>query len=137
MQLYCGNLVYFPIIPSFHSLIIHSSFSLFLEPFIPSYHHHSYRYLGYFWIYWYPFNLGSLSLKKQDVRLVCMQKKRVVRPVSILSRWRTIGNCFPYVLRNSYRSMRLYVWAFIEAQEGKWGNRRTVEQRRGTLPGVG
>jgi hypothetical protein len=48
-----------------------------------------------------------------------------------------LGIVFPCVLGNSYRALRLYVWPVVEAPEGKWGSRRTVEQRRGTLPGVG
>jgi hypothetical protein len=36
-----------------------------------------------------------------------------------------------------YRALRLPVTHVVEALEGKWGNRRTVEKRRGTLPGVG
>jgi hypothetical protein len=37
----------------------------------------------------------------------------------------------------SYSALRLPVRPVVEALEGKWGNRRTVEKRRGTLPGVG
>jgi hypothetical protein len=36
-----------------------------------------------------------------------------------------------------YRALRLLVWPVVEALEGKWGSQRIVEQRRGTLPGVG
>jgi hypothetical protein len=38
---------------------------------------------------------------------------------------------------NNYSALRIHVWPVVEALEGKWGSRRTVEQRRGTLPGVG
>jgi hypothetical protein len=38
---------------------------------------------------------------------------------------------------NSYSAMRILVHSVAESLEGKWGSRRTVEQRRGTLPGVG
>jgi hypothetical protein len=34
-------------------------------------------------------------------------------------------------------ALRLPVWPTAKALEGKWGNRLTIEQRRGTLPGVG
>jgi hypothetical protein len=37
----------------------------------------------------------------------------------------------------SYSSQRILVWLVVEALEGKRGSRRTVEQRRGTLPRVG
>ena len=37
----------------------------------------------------------------------------------------------------SYSALRILVWSIAEALEGKWGRRRTVEQRRGTLPKVG
>jgi hypothetical protein len=50
---------------------------------------------------------------------------------------RIVGNLFPKVLNCSYRAIRLPVRSVAEALEGKWGSRGTVEQRRGTLPGVG
>jgi hypothetical protein len=37
----------------------------------------------------------------------------------------------------NYSALRLHVCPIVEALEGKWGSRRTIEQRRGTLPGVG
>jgi hypothetical protein len=48
-----------------------------------------------------------------------------------------LGIDFLKVLNYSYRALRLPVWPVVEALERKWGSRRTVEQRRGTLPGVG
>jgi hypothetical protein len=50
---------------------------------------------------------------------------------------RIVGNLFSKVLNCSYNSLRLPVSPIVEALEGKWGSRGTVEQRRGTLPGVG
>ena len=50
---------------------------------------------------------------------------------------RIVGNCFPCVPGSSYRDIILYVWPIVEASEGKWDSRRTVEKRRGTLPEVG
>jgi hypothetical protein len=66
-----------------------------------------------------------------------LSKRRVVRPVSSFLWVRNYWELFPSALGNSYRALRLLVWPVVEAPEGKWGNRRTVEQRRGTLPGVG
>jgi hypothetical protein len=40
------------------------------------------------------------------------------------------------VLNCSYSTLRLMVRPVVEALEGKWGSRGTVEQRRGTLPWV-
>jgi hypothetical protein len=66
-------------------------------------------------------------------------KKQVVRPASNSLQVREVvgevnsqrePNC-------SYSAWRVPVWPVVEALEGKWGSRRTVEQRRGTLPGVG
>jgi hypothetical protein len=37
----------------------------------------------------------------------------------------------------NYSALRIHVRPNAEALEGKWGSQRTVEQRRGTLPGVG
>jgi hypothetical protein len=48
-----------------------------------------------------------------------------------------LGIVFLMVPNYSYRALRLPVWTIIEAPERKWGNQRTIEQRRGTLPGVG
>jgi hypothetical protein len=48
-----------------------------------------------------------------------------------------LGIDFLKVLNYSYRAMRLPVQPVIEALEGKWGSRRIVEKRRGTLPWVG
>jgi hypothetical protein len=50
---------------------------------------------------------------------------------------RNYSELFPGALGNSYGALRLPVWPVVEAPEGKWGSRGTVEQRRGTLPGVG
>jgi len=36
-----------------------------------------------------------------------------------------------------YRDLRLLVCHVVEALEGKCGSRRTVDQRRGTLPRAG
>jgi len=44
---------------------------------------------------------------------------------------------FPKVPNCSYRALRLPVRPVVEAPERKWGNQRIVEQRRGTLLGVG
>jgi hypothetical protein len=38
---------------------------------------------------------------------------------------------------NNYKSLRLHVQPVVEASKGKWGDQRTIEQRRGTLLGVG
>jgi hypothetical protein len=43
----------------------------------------------------------------------------------------------PWVPSYIYKAIRLHVWLVFETLEGKWGSRRIVEQRRGTLPGVG
>jgi hypothetical protein len=40
------------------------------------------------------------------------------------------------MMGNSYKDLRLFVQHVVESLKGKWGSRRTVEQRRGTLPGV-
>jgi hypothetical protein len=40
------------------------------------------------------------------------------------------------VLGNRCRDLRLFVQTIVEAPEGKWGSRRTVEERRGMLLGV-
>jgi hypothetical protein len=48
-----------------------------------------------------------------------------------------MGIDFMKVLNYSYRALRLPVRPIAEALKGKWGNRGTVEQRRGTLPWVG
>jgi hypothetical protein len=48
-----------------------------------------------------------------------------------------LGIDFFKVPNYSYKALRLLVWPVVEALEGKWGSRRTIEQRRGTLPGVG
>jgi hypothetical protein len=71
------------------------------------------------------------------VRLGDGLKKWVVRPVSSFSRGETTRDLFPGALGNNYRALRLPVRPVVEAPEGKWGSRGTVEQRRGTLPGVG
>jgi hypothetical protein len=48
-----------------------------------------------------------------------------------------LGIDFLKVLNFNYRALRLPIWPVVEALERKWGSRRTVEKRRGTLPGVG
>jgi hypothetical protein len=48
-----------------------------------------------------------------------------------------MGIDFLKVPNCSYRTLRLPVRPIVEALEGKWGSRRTVEKIRGTLPGVG
>ena len=48
-----------------------------------------------------------------------------------------MGIDFLKVLNYSYSALRLLVWPIVDALEGKWGSRRIVEQRRGTLPWVG
>jgi len=50
---------------------------------------------------------------------------------------RIVENLIPKSPSCSYRALRLPVQSIVEALEGKWGNRRTIEQRRGTLHGVG
>jgi hypothetical protein len=37
----------------------------------------------------------------------------------------------------NYSARRIHVRPIVESLEGKWGSRRTVAQRRGTLLGVG
>jgi hypothetical protein len=44
---------------------------------------------------------------------------------------------FPGALGNSYSVLRLPFSPINKAPEGKWGNQWVVEQRRGTLSGVG
>jgi hypothetical protein len=48
-----------------------------------------------------------------------------------------LGINFLKVLNYGYNALILLVQPMAEALEGKWGSRRTVEQRRGTLPWVG
>ena len=48
-----------------------------------------------------------------------------------------LGIDFLKVLNYSSRALRLPVQPVVESLEGKWGIQGTVEQRRGTLPGVG
>jgi len=38
---------------------------------------------------------------------------------------------------NNYKALILPILPVVESLKGKWGSRRIVEQRRGTLPGVG
>jgi hypothetical protein len=66
-------------------------------------------------------------------------KKQVVRPVrNSLQVREVVGEVISQREPNcSYSARRIHVWPVVEALEGKWGSRRTVEQRRGTLPGVG
>jgi hypothetical protein len=68
------------------------------------------------------------GLKKYVVRTV--KKYLQVREVvgEVISQRET--NC-------KYCYLRILVRPIVEALEGKWGSRRTVEQRRGTLPRVG
>jgi len=48
-----------------------------------------------------------------------------------------LGIDFLEVLNCSYSSLIHFVRPVVEALEWKWGNQRTVEKRRGTLPWVG
>ena len=48
-----------------------------------------------------------------------------------------LGIDFLKVLNYSYRALVLHVWPVVESLKGKWGSQRIVEQRRGTLLGVG
>jgi hypothetical protein len=65
-------------------------------------------------------------------------KRPVFRPVrnSLYVR-EVLGIDFLREPKYSYNCLRLLVWPIVEALEGKWGIRRTVEKRRGTLTGVG
>jgi hypothetical protein len=42
-----------------------------------------------------------------------------------------LGIDFLKVLNYSYSALILPVWSVVEALEGKWGSRGTIEQRRG------
>ena len=64
-------------------------------------------------------------------------KRWVVRPVRNSLSERIVGDRFLKVLNYSYSALRLPGCPVAEALEGKWGNRRTVEKRRDTLPEVG
>ena len=48
-----------------------------------------------------------------------------------------LGIDFLKVPNYKYRALRLPVWPVVEAPERKWGSLMNVEQRRGTLIGVG
>jgi hypothetical protein len=48
-----------------------------------------------------------------------------------------LGIDFLRELNSSYNTLRLLVRTIVEALKRKWGNRRIVEKRRGTLPWVG
>jgi hypothetical protein len=48
-----------------------------------------------------------------------------------------LGIDFLNVLNFISKDLRLPVQPIVEALEGKWGSRGTVEKRRGTLPRVG
>jgi hypothetical protein len=67
-------------------------------------------------------------MKKQVVRLVrnSLQLREVVGKV--ISQRESNDN---------YSALRIPVRPVVEALVGKWGCRRTIEQIRGTLPGVG
>jgi hypothetical protein len=79
----------------------------------------------------------AVGLKKRVVRPMGL-KRQVVRPVrNSLQVRELLGIEFLKEPNCSYSALRLPVWPVVEALEGKWGSRRTVEQRRGTLPGVG
>ena len=82
------------------------------------------------------------------IRLGVGLKKRVVRPVGywiggfsgpweILWVRELLGIDFPKVLNYNCRALRLPIRPVVEALEGKWGSRGTIDQRRGTLPWVG
>ena len=66
-------------------------------------------------------------------------KKQVVRPArNSLHLREVVGKVISQREPNcSYSARRILVWLVVEALEGKWRSRRTVEQRRGTLLGVG
>jgi hypothetical protein len=66
-----------------------------------------------------------------------MLKRRDDRPVSSFLWMRNCWELFSGALDNSYRALRLLVQPLVEAPEGKWGSRGTIDQRRGTLPEVG
>jgi hypothetical protein len=65
-------------------------------------------------------------------------KRRVVKPVrSSLQVREIVGEViFSREPNCNYSTLRIPIRTIVEALEGKWGSRRTVEQRRGTLPGV-
>jgi hypothetical protein len=46
-----------------------------------------------------------------------------------------LGIDFLKVINYNYMSLRLLVWPIVEALEGKLGNRKTVEKRRGNFLG--
>jgi hypothetical protein len=66
-------------------------------------------------------------------------KRQVVKSMSNFSLWvrELLGGDFLKVLNYSYGALRLPVHPVVEAMEGKWGSRGTVEKRRDTLPWVG
>jgi hypothetical protein len=66
-------------------------------------------------------------------------KKQVVRPVSNSLQVREFAGKVIFLREPnySYNALRIPIQPFAEALKSKWGRRRTVEKRRGTLPGVG
>jgi hypothetical protein len=66
-------------------------------------------------------------------------KKQVVRPAGNSLKVREVaGEVFAQrEPKCSHSPQRIPLRPVVEALEGKWGSRRTVEQRRGTLHGVG
>ena len=66
-------------------------------------------------------------------------KKQVVRPVSNSLQVReVVGEVNSPMEPNCSNSDRIIIFQpVVESFKGKWGSRRNVEQRRGTLPGVG
>jgi hypothetical protein len=61
-----------------------------------------------------------------------------VHPVCIFNqKIELLGIDFPKVPNYSYRALKLPVWHVAKVPERKWGGQGTIDQRRGTLPGVG
>jgi hypothetical protein len=81
--------------------------------------------------------VGCQAYVVEEVGCQARMKRRVVRPMSSFLWVRNYWELFPCALGNSYRALRLLVDLLLKPSEGKWGSRRTVEQRRGTLPRVG
>ena len=117
---YILDLVHFPIIPSLftHSLScpLYLSVTITVPILVPSYLERWTEEVGF---------QARGRLKRQVVR--------IMRNFSLGER--IVGNLFPKVLKCIYRALRLPVQPVVEALEGKWSSRGTIEQRRGTLPG--
>jgi hypothetical protein len=65
-------------------------------------------------------------------------KKQVARPVNnSLQQRELVGEVISERDPNcNYSDMRIPIQPVAKSLEGKWGSRRTIEKRRGTLPGV-